>query len=42
MRLNTLEKLYNCLKNETPEILVEDSVREKAVKPILKMLEMSK
>ena len=42
MRLNTLEKLYNCLKNETPEILVEDSVREKVVKPILKMLEMSK
>ena len=42
MRLNTLEKFYNCLKNETPEILVEDSVREKAVKPILKMLEMSK
>lgn len=42
MRLSTLEKLYNCLKNETPEILVEDSVREKAVKPILKMLEMSK
>ncbi|MGM9795344.1 MAG: quinolinate synthase NadA [Candidatus Aphodosoma sp.] len=42
MRLNTLEKLYNCLKNETPEILVEDSLREKAVKPILKMLEMSK
>lgn len=42
MRLNTLEKLYNCLKNETPEILVEDSVRKKAVKPILKMLEMSK
>ena len=42
MRLNTLEKLYNCLKNETPEILVEDSVREKSLKPILKMLEMSK
>lgn len=41
MRLNTLEKLYNCLLNETPEILVEENIREKAVKPILKMLEMS-
>lgn len=41
MRLNTLEKLYNCLLNETPEILVDDVTREKAVKPILKMLEMS-
>ncbi len=42
MRLNTLEKLYNCLKNETPEIQVDESIREKAVKPILRMLEMSK
>jgi quinolinate synthase len=41
MRLNTLEKLYLCLKNETPEILVEESIRVKAVKPILRMLEMS-
>ena len=41
MRLNTLEKLYNCLKNEQPEILVDEKIREKAVKPILRMLEMS-
>jgi quinolinate synthase len=41
MRLNTLEKLYLCLKNETPEILVDEEIREKAVKPILRMLEMS-
>jgi quinolinate synthase len=41
MRLNTLEKLYLCLKNEKPEILVEESIRVKAVKPILRMLEMS-
>jgi len=41
MRLNTLEKLYNCLKNEQPEILVDEEIRKKAVKPILKMLEMS-
>jgi len=41
MRLNTLEKLYNCLLNETPEILVDEEIRLKAVKPILRMLEMS-
>ena len=41
MRLNTLEKLYKCLLNESPEILVDDAIREKAVKPILRMLELS-
>jgi quinolinate synthase len=41
MRLNTMEKLYNCLKYEMPEIFVDDSIIEKAVKPIRKMLEMS-
>lgn len=41
MRLNTLEKLYLCLKDESPEITVEESIREKAVKPIIRMLEMS-
>ena len=42
MRLNTLEKLYNCLKNEMPEIIIDEELQKKAVKPILKMLEMSK
>lgn len=41
MRLNTLEKVYNVLKNEAPEIQVSDELREKAVKPIQKMLEIS-
>ena len=41
MRLNTLEKLYNCLLNETPEIKIEEEIRVKAVKPILRMLELS-
>ncbi len=41
MRLNTLEKLYNCLRDEQPEILVDEEIRKKAVKPILRMLEMS-
>ena len=41
MRLNTLEKLYDCLKNEAPEILVDPEVAERAVKPIKRMLEIS-
>lgn len=41
MRLNTLEKLYECLKNETPEITVDPVVAERAVRPIHRMLEIS-
>jgi quinolinate synthase len=41
MKLNTLEKLYNCLKNETPEISIDEEMRIKALKPIKKMLEIS-
>jgi len=41
MRLNTMEKLYQCLLTESPEILIDEEIRVKAVKPILKMLEMS-
>ncbi len=41
MKMNTLEKLYLCLKNETPEIFVEETIRLKAVKPIERMLEIS-
>ena len=42
MRLNTLEKVYSCLKNETPEIVIEHELCEKAVRPINRMLEISK
>ena len=42
MRLNTLAKIYNCLLHETPEITIDENIRAKAVRPILKMLEMSK
>jgi quinolinate synthase len=42
MKLNTLEKLYLCMLNETPEITLSDEVIEKARKPILRMLELSK
>ncbi|MDR0421413.1 MAG: quinolinate synthase NadA [Proteiniphilum sp.] len=41
MKMNTLEKLYLCLKNETPEILVDERVRVDAIKPIGRMLEIS-
>lgn len=41
MRLNTLQKLYDCLKNENPEITVDPVVAEKAVRPIQRMLEIS-
>ena len=41
MKLNTLEKIYLCLKNETPEIIVDEDVRKKAVKSIDRMLEIS-
>jgi quinolinate synthase len=42
MRLNTLEKLYLCLRYESPEIHVEESIRLKALVPIQRMLEISK
>ena len=41
MKLNTLEKLYLCMKYEKPEILMEESLRIAAKKPIDKMLEIS-
>lgn len=41
MKMNTLEKLYLCLKNERPEIFVDEEIRLKAVKPIERMLEIS-
>ncbi len=41
MRLNTLEKLYNCLKYEYPVIEVDAEVAKEAVKPIQRMLDIS-
>lgn len=42
MRMNTLEKLYACLKDEQPEMHVEKETAEKAISSIQRMLEMSK
>ena len=41
MRMNTLEKVYNCLLNESPEIKVPDEIAQKAVISIQRMLQMS-
>ncbi|MDD4514769.1 quinolinate synthase NadA [Massilibacteroides sp.] len=41
MRLNTMEKLYNCLKYELPEIFVDEAIQKEAIKPIRRMLELS-
>lgn len=42
MKLNTMEKLRDCLKNMSPAIEVDEAIAVKAVKPIERMLEMSK
>ncbi len=42
MKLNTLDKLYRCLRDETPELKLSTSLIERAKKPILRMLELSK
>ena len=41
MRMNTLEKLYNCLLNESPEMQVPKETAEKAISSIERMLKMS-
>jgi quinolinate synthase len=41
MKLNTLEKLYLCMKYELPEINMEEELRLAALKPIKRMLEIS-
>ena len=42
MRLNTLEKLRDCLENLSPQIAMEESLRTEAEAPIRRMLEMSR
>ena len=41
MRLNTLEKLYACLRDESPAIEVDPDTAARAVRPIERMLELS-
>ena len=42
MKLNTLEKLYLCMKYEQPELLMDEQLRVAAKKPIERMLEISR
>lgn len=42
MKMNTLQKLYDCLLNESPQIEVPEHIRERALLPIERMLELSK
>ena len=42
MKMNTLQKVYDCLLNETPEIDVPEDIRKRALLPIERMLELSK
>lgn len=42
MKLNTLEKLYLCMEYETPEITMDEGLRLAALKPIQRMLDISK
>ena len=42
MRLNTLEKVWQCLHDMAPEIVLDEELRLKALAPIEKMLAMSR
>ncbi|MFL5416302.1 MAG: quinolinate synthase NadA [Myxococcales bacterium] len=41
MRLNSLEKIYLCMRDRTPEITVPEDVRVRALQPVKRMLELS-
>jgi quinolinate synthase len=41
MKLHTMEKLYLCMKNRSPEITLDETIRKRALVPIQRMLEMS-
>lgn len=42
MKLNTMEKLYRCLRDLSPEVTLSETEREAAKAPIMRMLELSK
>jgi quinolinate synthase len=41
MKLNTMEKLYLCMRDRRPEIILDEELRVRALRPIQRMLEMS-
>jgi quinolinate synthase len=42
MKMNSLEKLYICMLHESPEVIVPEAIRQRALLPIERMLEISK
>ncbi|WP_147677247.1 quinolinate synthase NadA [Algibacter pacificus] len=42
MKMNTMQKLYDCLLNESPQIEIDKKISERALLPIERMLELSK
>ena len=42
MKMNTLEKVHDALKDETPELVMEPALREKALVPLQRMLDWSR
>lgn len=42
MKLNTMEKLYLCMRDQTPELIMDPNLMVAAKKPLMRMLEMSK
>jgi quinolinate synthase len=41
MKMNTLEKVYRCLRDESPEVHIDSALAVRALKPIEKMLQLS-
>jgi quinolinate synthase len=41
MKLNTMEKLHACMRDRSPEIVLDERVMERALVPIQRMLSMS-
>ena len=41
MKMNTLEKLRDCLQSMSPEVILSEDIRIRAERPIQKMLELS-
>lgn len=41
MKMNTLEKVYRCMVDESPVIDIDETLRAQALRPILRMLEIS-
>jgi quinolinate synthase len=42
MKLITMEKIYRCIRDERPEIMIDPDVLRKASKPINRMMKISK